>query len=1336
MAGSTTSSSSRKRGRDVEDERAKPLSLDKVLRCKWCKRRSDDDNPTPKKHVGPYLKFTHKVSAECLNCRNYKNSCCKGTDMAEMLRHINSGSEAQDDYNQCLFAWEIVFNDTVGWVASKDGRLPTPQCVKLLQETGVESREVLGVFWPQEVYEREEPNPYDKKLEQIYVHKGKRLRGVWREASAGMPRGVIQVSNIDTTKATRTRDLASTAQGASSSQIKATFGAAQGEVASVAFLKRPSNDSDTVDLIEPAMKKRVLLKKNSDASSDWAMAARPKLGQKTVPVAVADTADSDADTGPVAARARKKPTSTPKKTGTRSTPMSKNPPAEVNVVSPDSTTRSAPRVPAHLHPLPATSKTHYGPSSPPPPPPRPPRLHSTTSYQHLSLAPSPHAPPPPPPPPSPPPSLLTHPTSPPPPPPPPPPHLPSSPHHNHHPHPPTHPPDPTRALCPTHLHRARRQHTHTHTHTRAHKPSLSFASEALGARGKRVYASQQQKVISACDELIRQGNAAVQSCATREGVASWSEKKLQALATKLQDKITSSDVIFTLTSENTVISDNGERTSLHLLGKEKLETMMSLASTVAMVWELAKALSLASDACGEHNTGATSLEASAAFVYACAAGLVQAGVTVAPTVYQQICKRQAFEYLERMELGRVASLLDVGCLDVGDPSEPFNVSVLLKPRMDAQQFGAFYGSLVCDVFVEVARAYDQEALAKFTYEMADSKVKHDADLAKDIFALHSLLNPESATLDHLTDALARPTSPTFKLAKALSFPVAAACVAEARKCLVRKLGDKAAAHEMSSLLLEMTAPVKILQRSDTMVSIMVAAKTARKLRMRLAALRSTTSAKFAFDNADALNAMDSWIDTSGKTLSSAQTQCFWTTMEGPLEFISLAMAGSLEATPDAFRAATVQMASKDVEQSLTSPAGLGFDAILTPETLAAREAATVTLRVTRDTLANLVKTLEFSSGKWALDAFSVEGKAAWAHLQALQLVGHMRAEASDVDVHGPFGSEATFASVRSRLVPLGKSFACVCSDMCYTIVEAQPWFIEFLTAVQKRKDTAKYKMDWPHNAPEIENVLAYTDRISFLVPLLASVEEWAVPSTALLRNVGGVQVLIYMEAFARLVGKRSRVKTVNVAKLDASKLVAAAADAREWVTAAEELLADVKDSDTGSRAPKLVTFLEMAVEEAKATVVSYLDRALELWEAAAKVCSSAAQVKELDTTGLVDADVLPEEALLALAHSPAAKTLKASWKQFATILEMPNDVADALKLPYRLDDTVIEQYVDPIKNKVCEMVALSALFKPLSAGQTRMAMKRESKNAIDSLGGILPPKLGLLFDAEPANAAE
>ena len=59
MAGSTTSSSSRKRGRDVEDERAK-LSLDKVLRCKWCKRRSDDDNPTPKKHVGPYLKFTQK----------------------------------------------------------------------------------------------------------------------------------------------------------------------------------------------------------------------------------------------------------------------------------------------------------------------------------------------------------------------------------------------------------------------------------------------------------------------------------------------------------------------------------------------------------------------------------------------------------------------------------------------------------------------------------------------------------------------------------------------------------------------------------------------------------------------------------------------------------------------------------------------------------------------------------------------------------------------------------------------------------------------------------------------------------------------------------------------------------------------------------------------------------------------------------------------------------------------------------------------------------------------------------------------------------------------------
>ena len=144
MAGSTTSSSSRKRGRDVEDERAK-LSLDTALRCKWCKRRSDDDNPTPKKHVGPYLKLTHKVSVECLSCRNYKNSCCKGTNVAEMLCHINSASEAQDDYNKCRFARAVVFNDSVGLVINRDGRVPTPQSVKLLPETGVQAREAIGV---------------------------------------------------------------------------------------------------------------------------------------------------------------------------------------------------------------------------------------------------------------------------------------------------------------------------------------------------------------------------------------------------------------------------------------------------------------------------------------------------------------------------------------------------------------------------------------------------------------------------------------------------------------------------------------------------------------------------------------------------------------------------------------------------------------------------------------------------------------------------------------------------------------------------------------------------------------------------------------------------------------------------------------------------------------------------------------------------------------------------------------------------------------------------------------------------------------------------------------
>ena len=79
--------------------------------CSYCKRTSQHDNPCPKKHAGPKLKFINKST--CCNCRNFQN-CKKGAMEPKALKtQLNDkvkGPERLVDYS---VRFAILFSKTL-----------------------------------------------------------------------------------------------------------------------------------------------------------------------------------------------------------------------------------------------------------------------------------------------------------------------------------------------------------------------------------------------------------------------------------------------------------------------------------------------------------------------------------------------------------------------------------------------------------------------------------------------------------------------------------------------------------------------------------------------------------------------------------------------------------------------------------------------------------------------------------------------------------------------------------------------------------------------------------------------------------------------------------------------------------------------------------------------------------------------------------------------------------------------------------------------------------------------------------------------------------------------
>ena len=173
-----------------------------------------------------YLPFVRPNVAECCHCRNAMAEAFKGEPKAKLKAKVKQGGEFAKTFKRTVLKWErrkimaalppkTSLEDILNEGETLDDFLGTPSddddasdgsvdeqpetVVEGMSSSMMESRQLVGHFWPSEVYSKfvEEDPPEDKVT--TFTHQGQKLKGVWRDPSLGAPFGVHVVTSIGLT---------------------------------------------------------------------------------------------------------------------------------------------------------------------------------------------------------------------------------------------------------------------------------------------------------------------------------------------------------------------------------------------------------------------------------------------------------------------------------------------------------------------------------------------------------------------------------------------------------------------------------------------------------------------------------------------------------------------------------------------------------------------------------------------------------------------------------------------------------------------------------------------------------------------------------------------------------------------------------------------------------------------------------------------------------------------------------------------------------------------------------------------------------------------------------
>ena len=240
--------------------------------CKMCLRNDKEENPMPTKFPGPRLQFPQDRLMRCRGCIMWLRSDCANMTSAQLLEEIEKDDEKRADLKRCVMEMEMQVESSLS--RKHFAKMRAPSWANLLNETGLEDRVNLGVFWPRQVWLANEPT---KSFPEALKQKYKGIVGVWRDKKHGEPPNSISSFQVEAMKTQYVKQLASSSTnmkgtvrevakelGASLTGFKAELKTdAEGE-SSVAFV-----DAGALDINKAIQKKRALKEQGSTSDEDW-----------------------------------------------------------------------------------------------------------------------------------------------------------------------------------------------------------------------------------------------------------------------------------------------------------------------------------------------------------------------------------------------------------------------------------------------------------------------------------------------------------------------------------------------------------------------------------------------------------------------------------------------------------------------------------------------------------------------------------------------------------------------------------------------------------------------------------------------------------------------------------------------------------------------------------------------------------------------------------------------------------------------------------------------------------------------------------------------------------
>lgn len=185
--------------------------------CKWCLRFSDLPNPVVAARASkPSLPWRRRAGRECAHCpwvlAAYQEYAA--SDKEGLLAQFNDESKpARETFLARLDKWEAEKNTNPQGKFKEGDRAKsssgTARKVTAASRTALETKEVLGWFWPEKLWKKHNPGKKIAKKDVTWItHQGKSLKGTLLEESAGKPQGVIEVSSTGMIACAKEAELA------------------------------------------------------------------------------------------------------------------------------------------------------------------------------------------------------------------------------------------------------------------------------------------------------------------------------------------------------------------------------------------------------------------------------------------------------------------------------------------------------------------------------------------------------------------------------------------------------------------------------------------------------------------------------------------------------------------------------------------------------------------------------------------------------------------------------------------------------------------------------------------------------------------------------------------------------------------------------------------------------------------------------------------------------------------------------------------------------------------------------------------------------------------------